>query len=157
MSTYARIVDNGVVEIIQPHPDGFPLAERFPAEFVEACRALSAEDAARVQPGWHVEGASYAPPPDAPGPAPIRVIRSLAFRERMPAAKRTALSVAAMQAAGAGDGTLLTFLLDQASSVETDLDDPRVQGGVQQLLAAGLLTDAEADAMLADGAAEERP
>lgn len=92
------------------------------------------------------------------GPAaPVRVIRSLAFRERLPAEKRNAVNVAAMQAAANGDGALMTFLLDQASSTETDLDDPRTQAGVAALLAARLITQAEADAMLADGTPEEAP
>jgi len=87
---------------------------------------------------------------------PVRVIRSLAFRQRLSDAKRAALSVAAMQAAAQGDGTLLTFLLDQASSTETDLDDPKVKAGVQALRAADLITAAEATALLADGTEAER-
>lgn len=95
-------------------------------------------------------------PPPPPAPPPIRIIRSLAFRQRVPDAKRVAISVAAMQAAAAGDGQLLTFMLDQAASVTTDLDLPAVQAGVAALLAAKLVTQAEADAMLANGTPEER-
>lgn len=103
---------------------------------------------------WNGTGLeAYSPP--APVAAPVRRIRSLAFRERLSPDKRKALSVAAMQAAGAGDGSLLTFLLDQASSVETDLDDPRVVEGVAALRAGDLVTEAEATAMLADGTPAE--
>lgn len=111
-----------------------------------------------IQPGWGVVDGKLAELPSAgeePAPAPIRVIRSLAFRDRMPAEKQALLSVAAMQAAATGDGGLMTFLFNQAASTTTNLDDPRVQDGVVALIAADLLTEEEAAAMLADGTPNE--
>lgn len=90
-----------------------------------------------------------------PAPPRIRVIRALAFRERIPESRRSSLSVAAMSAAAQGDGTLLTFLWDQAAASVTDLDNERVQAGVAMMLAAGLITQGERDALLADGTPEE--
>ncbi|WP_043838860.1 hypothetical protein [Muricoccus aerilatus] len=111
-----------------------------------------------IQEGWGVVDGRLAElpaPEEEPAPAPIRVIRSLAFRDRMPVEKQALLSVTAMQAAAAGDGALLTFLFNQAASTTTNLDDPRVQDGVMALIAADLLTEDEAAALLADGTPEE--
>lgn len=108
----------------------------------------------RIVPG--PDGAPIAvDPPPAPPPPPIRTIRALAFRERLPEARRRDIAVAAVQAAAAGEGHLHTWLLDQAAASVTDLDDPRVQAGVAELLGAGLITTAERDALLADGTREE--
>jgi hypothetical protein len=87
----------------------------------------------------------------APPPPPIRVIRSLAFRERLSDARRKAITAAAVQMAAAGDAELLTWLLDQAAGGTTDLDDPRVQGAVLALHVAEVITEAERDALLVDG------
>jgi hypothetical protein len=91
----------------------------------------------------------------APAPPAIRRIRSLAFRERLSLARRTAITLAAHQAAAAGNAALLTFLMDQAASTSTDLDDDRTTDGVAALLAAGAITQQEHDALLADGIAAE--
>lgn len=93
-----------------------------------------------------------APPSLAPA---SREIRALAFRERLAEDRRKAIAVAAVQAAAAGDGSALTFLLDQAAGQTTDLDDPRVQGGVASMVAAGLISEAESDALLADPPPDE--
>lgn len=112
----------------------------------------------RIEPGWGVVDGKLvqlpAPDEEAP-PPPIRVIRALAFRDRFAAEKQSAISVAAMQSAAAGDGSLLTFMLNQAAAAQTDLDDPRVQAGVAALKAAELITEAEATAILADGTPDE--
>jgi hypothetical protein len=107
--------------------------------------------------GQRWDGAGLAPfeLPPAPPPPPIRVVRSLAFRLRLPEARRAAITTAALGAVPTDGGAALTFLLDQASSVTTDLDDPRVAGGVAALRAAGVITAAEAAALLADGTLEE--
>ncbi|TPG53280.1 hypothetical protein EAH89_17330 [Roseomonas nepalensis] len=111
-----------------------------------------------IKPGWTVIDGKLAelpPAPPAGTAAPIRVIRSLAFRDRLAQAKQEAISVAAMQAATAGDGALLTFMLNQAAAAETNLDDPRVQLGINALRGAGLITQAEATALRADGTPDE--
>lgn len=92
-----------------------------------------------------------APPP----PPRIRVIRALAFRERLPEPRRRALTAAAVALAPQDGGQLLTFLLDQAAAQVTDLDHPQVQAGAAMLLGAGLITQEEHDALLADGTPEE--
>jgi hypothetical protein len=94
-------------------------------------------------------------PPAAPPAPPVRIVRSLAFRLRLPEARRQAVTAAAFAAAASGAPAALTFLLDQASSVTTDLDDPRVEAGVEALRLAGVITAAEAAALLADGTPEE--
>lgn len=147
----ARIVGGLVAELIEVPSDGPPVEDLFTPEVLAECVPATGN----VELGWQWDGQDFAAPPATPSPPAVRVIRSLAFRERLSPEKRAALSVAAMQAAAQGDGTLLTFLLDQASALETDLDDPKVSGGVGVLQAAGLITQAEADAMLADGSVAE--
>jgi hypothetical protein len=107
--------------------------------------------------GQRWDGTALVPcaPPPMPAPPPIRVIRSLAFRMRLPDARRVAITGAALAAAASDGGAAMTFLLDQASSVTTDLDDARVVAGVAALRAANLITAAEASALLADGTAAE--
>jgi hypothetical protein len=95
---------------------------------------------------------------DAPPvqPVAIRKIRSLAFRERLSEARRKQITVAAVATAAGGDATMLTWLMDQAASIETDLDDPRVAGGAAAMLAGAVINQAEHDALLADGTPQER-
>ncbi|WP_431281672.1 hypothetical protein ACQW02_20005 [Humitalea sp. 24SJ18S-53] len=146
---FARIVDGRVAEIIPASET--PIAERFHPDVVATLVAATPD----VTECWTWDGQAFAPPP-APEPAPaIRVIRSLAFRERLAEDRRADLNVAAMQAAVAGDGTLLSFLLDQTAGTTTHLDDPRVVAGVAQLLNQGLVSGVEAAALLADGTSEE--
>jgi hypothetical protein len=98
-----------------------------------------------------------APEPPAPEgpPAQIRVIAPFAFRQRLPAATRRAVTLAASQAMEAGDATLQTWLDDLSSTRVVLLDHPDIASGVAMLRAAGLVTEAEATALLADGTAEE--
>jgi hypothetical protein len=88
---------------------------------------------------------------------PIRIIRSLAFRERISPTKRITLTLAAITAAQAGNASLLTYLLDQAASTVVNLDDPGVKTQVNGMVAAGLLTAPEGAALLANGQPAEAP
>lgn len=92
-----------------------------------------------------------APPP----PPPIRAIAPFAFRQRLPAATRRAITLAASRALEDGDATLQTWLDDLSSTRLVLLDHPDIASGVAMLRAAGLITEAQATALLADGTAEE--
>ncbi|MGG5811484.1 hypothetical protein [Falsiroseomonas sp. CW058] len=94
------------------------------------------------------------PPPSPPAP-PIRRIRTLAFRRRLSPASRAAITLAASQAMEGGSAELQMFLDDLAASREVDLDDPEIAAGVATLRGAGLVTPAEAAALLADGTPAE--
>lgn len=155
MATFARIADGRVAEIIPETVDDVALADRYHPDLVATMVRMTAAQARQVEPGWTHDGTTFAAPVAAPPAAPIRVIRALAFRERLPPTKADALNVAAMQAAAAGDGSLLTFLLNQVAATVTDLDDPRVMAGVSTLQVAGLITATEAARLLADGTPDE--
>lgn len=107
--------------------------------------------------GWVVRAL---PPPPAPEPAPpppppIRAIAPLAFRRRLGAGTRAALTLAASRALEAGDATLQTWLDDVSACRVVDLDDPELHAAVATLRAGGLITEAEAASLLADGTPEE--
>lgn len=96
-----------------------------------------------------------ADPPAPPPPPPVRRLAPLAFRRRFPPATRAAITLAAAQALAAGDPTLQVFLDDLAASRFVDLDAPETRAGVAAMVAAGLLTESEAAAVLADGTPDE--
>jgi hypothetical protein len=103
-----------------------------------------------------MEAAEIAPPvPEPPPPGPIRRIRAAAFQDRLSEPRQQELVVAAVQAAFAGNGLPLAALFNQAASAMTDLDAPRTVDGVAALRTAGLVTEAEAEALLADGTSAE--
>jgi hypothetical protein len=83
--------------------------------------------------------------PKRPAPQP-RVVTALAFMERLSQAKRIAIRQAARQPGGEALDDWLDML---RAAQEVNLDDPRTQEGVHALLAFGLLTEAEAKALLA--------
>ena len=144
---YARIAAGVVAELIAETDT--PIADRFHPDLLAAM--VPVPQGVAVQPGWTVAGGVFAPPA-APAPAaPIRAIRALAFRERLAEARRVAITLASHQAAAAGNAQLLAWLMDQAASTSTDLDDPRTQAGNAGLLAAGAISQAERDALLANG------
>ena len=103
------------------------------------------------------DGAALVPcdPPPPAAPPPIRAIAPYAFRQRLPAATRRAITLAASQALEAGDATLQTWLDDLSSTRLVLLDHPDIASGVAMLRAAGLITESQATALLADGTAEE--
>jgi hypothetical protein len=109
-----------------------------------------------VQQRWNGTALVPCDPPAVPPAPPIRKIRSLAFRERLPEARRKQITAAAVAAASAGDATMLTWLMDQVASTETDLDDPRVVAGAAAMRAASIISQAEHDALLANGTPQER-
>lgn len=95
------------------------------------------------------------PPPMPPVPPPIRRITALAFRRRLSAARRAAVTLAASVAMEGGDATIQVWLDDLGASQVVDLDDAETAAGVAALLTAGLISEAEHDALLADGAPAE--
>ena len=149
---YARIQDGRVAEIIEPQ--GLPLEQLYHPEIVDDCVPLTDPEVAE---GWlHADGAFVPPPtPEPPADVPIRAIAPYAFRLRLPAATRRAITLAASQTLDAGDPTLQTWLDDLHSTRAVLLDHPDIASGVAMLRAAGLITEAEAAALLADGTAEE--
>ncbi|MFC0384324.1 hypothetical protein [Muricoccus vinaceus] len=156
MATFAFVRDGVVAEVIPPREDKVPLDQCYPPAIFANFVQLTTAQAKKVEPGWLYDGTTFAAPGD-PEPQVVRarIIRSLAFRDRLSQERQQEISVAAMQMAAGGDGSLLTYLLNQAAGSVTDLDDPRVQEGVAKLAAAGLVSAAEAEAILADGSAGE--
>lgn len=88
-------------------------------------------------------------------PPPIRRIAPLAFRRRLGAGTRAALTLAASRALEAGDATLQTWLDDVSACRVVDLDDPELHAAVATLRAADLITEAQSTALLADGTPQE--
>lgn len=80
----------------------------------------------------------------------VRVILPLDFRRRLAPATMLNITVSASQALVAGDGTLQVFLDDLSSARQIELDNPVTAGGVAFLATSGLITDAEATALLDD-------
>lgn len=99
------------------------------------------------------DGYPRAAPP--PPPKPIRTISPYAFRLRLPPATRRAVTLAASRALEGADATLQTWLDDLSSTRRVDLDHPEIAAGVATLRGGGLITDAEAAALLADGTPDE--
>ncbi len=130
------IIENGVVVNVVEAPE--PMAGK---EMVATLEAGI---------GWTWSNGEFTRP-SLPPAAPIRRIRTLAFRRRLPVEARRALTVAASAALDGGDATLQTWLDDLAASREVDLDDPEVADGVAALVAAGLISAGQAQTLLADG------
>jgi len=72
------------------------------------------------------------------------VVSRTEFLRRIPQAKRVAI-----RAAAANSAVLADYLALLDASPEVDLLDPDTTGGMQAMVSAGLLTRAEADAVLA--------
>lgn len=81
---------------------------------------------------------------DATKEPTVRVISTLEFMERIPKAKRVAIRQAARENADLDDWLDLL-----RAAQEVNLDDPRTVDGVAAMVAAGLLTQAEADGLRA--------
>jgi hypothetical protein len=151
---YARIQDGRVAEIIVLSQDGPPLSQLYHPDIVAACVLVGPDEVAE---GWSYVDGAFSPPAadNASLPARIRAIAPFAFRQRLPAATRRAVTLAASQAMEAGDATLQTWLDDLSSTRVVLLDHPEIASGVAMLRTAGLITEAQAAALLADGTAEE--
>jgi hypothetical protein len=96
-------------------------------------------------PDWRQVAAD---PPDrfAP-PAPVaapRIVAPLAFRDRLTEGEKLALYTAA-----AASLELRIYLDDLNAAQEVDLDSPRTVGGLQALVATGILTPERAAEILA--------
>lgn len=150
---HARIVAGRVAELIDI-PPAADLAERYHPDVVASLVQVPAGIA--VAEGWWWDGQVFAPRAEpASVPPPIRAIAPLAFRRRLAAGTRAALTLAASRALEAGDATLQTWLDDVSACRVVDLDDPELHAAVATLRAGGLITEAEAASVLADGTPEE--
>jgi hypothetical protein len=144
--TFCAVVEDGsVVNVIVAAADCPILAEH--PEWV-----FLGENPQRVAIGWTYDGEFHAPPqPPAPEIPPI--ITKLAFRFRLTDAEYVGILQAAKTEV-AVQAWVETF--NMVSQI--NLDDPRTVAGVQQLVAAGLLTEQRADEILTTPVVpEERP
>lgn len=147
---FARIEAGLVAELIQAE-DEADLQARFHPDLVGAC--TPAEPGVAV--GWAWTGSAFAAPVQ-PAPAALpRRLSSLAFRRRLSPARRAAVTLAASAAMEQGDATLQVWLDDLNAAGVVELDDPETVAGVAAALAAGVITEAERDALLADPTEEE--
>lgn len=150
MQRFARMVGAVVAEIIQI-PDDEQLEDLLHPVVVAECRPAGPD----VAPGWVLEGDDLVAPPPPPPAPPIRRIAPLAFRRRLAPADRAAITLAAAQALSQGDATLQVFLDDLAAARFVDLDDEATEAGVAAMLAAELISQQQADALLTDGTVAE--
>lgn len=98
---------------------------------------------ADVAVGWTFTGDTFAPPPaSTPAPRPS-VISSLAFLHRLTPAEDTAVHEAALKSA-----QVLRYLTRLGAATVVDLADPETIGGVDALIAAGLVSAGRRDALL---------
>jgi hypothetical protein len=158
--TYVRVVDGAVWEIIPPHPDDIPLAERFPAEFAAAL--VPAPEG--VAQGWLWDGSTFTAPPPAQPPAPV-VPASITRRQLLLALAGAGLITApeALAAATTGAvpasidavfaelpaGQALAARITWATMGVAEREHPLIGA----LVAAELATAAEVDALFIAGGA----
>ena len=94
--------------------------------------------------GWsHVAGVFSPPPAAAPSPRPT-VISSLSFLRRLTEAEDTAIHEAALKSAA-----VLRYLTRLGAATQVDLADPETVGGVDALIAAGLVAPGRRAELLA--------
>jgi hypothetical protein len=150
MAYYATVNGDGLLTSFYSDVLGTPPEAAFPITD-EVWLAWQADTMGQRWNGTELE--PYSPPPVTP--TAIRTIRGAAFRERIPAARRAPIAAAAVQAANGGDGTLVAAMLSFASAQTVALDSPEVNAAVDAMRTAGAITQAEADALLANGAPGE--
>jgi len=80
---------------------------------------------------------------------PPRTISTLAFRRRFAAKELAAITLAASRALAAGDATLQVAIDDLNSASEVHLDNPEIAGGLDMLVASGLIAAERKAALLA--------
>jgi len=148
MTTFARIADGVVAELIQVQPDE-DIADFFPPTLVETLVKLVGGQNGTVQPGWHYNGTKFTPPAPIEPPPVSRIITPRAFRLRFTAEEKAALTLAASKGLEAGDASLQVFLDDLSASQEVDLDHPELRAGMDAVVAAKLMTKARAAEILA--------
>jgi len=73
----------------------------------------------------------------------------LAFRRRFAAKELAAITLAAARALAAGDATLQVAIDDLNSASEVHLDNPEIVGGLDMLVASGLIDAERKSALLA--------
>lgn len=83
------------------------------------------------------------PEPVAP-PPPSRIITPRQFMDRLPMERQAAITAAAMQSP-----QILLWLIRLTGALQVDLDDPETLEGVQALHFAEIITETEAEALLA--------
>ena len=158
MAEYARIVDGVVAELLTIADGTPPLSARFHPEYAAAFVAVPGG----VTPaqGWTYGGGTFAAPA-APTIPPIRVIRTLAFLQRLGSpllgALRQAATIASLPTAmgGANDPSHAAALDMIVASTQIDVDDSAITAGVAAWHTAGLLTSDQATALLANGTTAE--
>lgn len=136
------------------HGDAVP-SDAVPVTAEDHAALIAAQGVGQViVPGEDGSPVAQDPPP-APPPPPIRRISALSFRRRLSAARRAEITLAASVAMEGGDASIQVWMDDLASAQEANLDDPELLAGITALLEAELITPAERDALLADGAPAE--
>jgi hypothetical protein len=150
MQTYALIRDGVVAEIVKVPANTPPIDERFHPDIVAASVLLTTSQAKAVQEGWLYEGEGFAAPPD-PGPAAPtpRTCTPREFMDRFEDEEEDRITVKAAQAAAAGHPRLQRFLNRLIASTVVELDHPELKAGMDEVVAAELLTRERADAILA--------
>lgn len=137
MQRFARIASGVVAEIVEL-PDGVALADAFHPDIANACTPCGAE----VAPGW-VQGEDGFAAPDAPVPVRRTRFSFLEFMDLFTEAEQLAIAGAAMTDVA----TKLWY--DRAVGAQfIDLADARLIGGLQAMVAAGLLTSGRRDRVL---------
>jgi hypothetical protein len=95
------------------------------------------------------DGALVAVPVEAPEVPVQRIITPREFRLRFTLQERTVMTLAASRMLADGDASLQVFLDDLGAAQAVDLDHPEVAAGVDAIVAAGLITRARANEILA--------
>ena len=88
---------------------------------------------------------------EAPPTPPIRIVTARSFMRRLPATTQLAITEAARTSAE------VDLWLRRALAGPIELDDPETAAGIEDLIAVGLLTEADKVALLADGTPAEAP
>ncbi|WP_338662640.1 hypothetical protein VQH23_21125 [Pararoseomonas sp. SCSIO 73927] len=149
MQTFAHVRDGVVAEIVKIPAKSPPLEERYHPDLLPGFVELSGPGSQSVTDGWLWDGAAFSAPP---APDPLSAPRTCSpreFRERWTMDERKAVTLAASKALEAGDATLQVFLDDLSASQMVELNHPTLLAGMDAVVAAGLLTRARADAILA--------
>ena len=137
--TYAQVIGGKVVETLTTSAD---IAQLFPASLTwYDVTALSPQPTA----GWGFSGTTFAAPaPKAPAAPKLTSLQFLALLEP---SEQAAITTAAL-----ANATVMLWLLKVTGATYVDLGDPATVGGVNAMVAAGLLTAARAAAILANQA-----
>lgn len=159
---FARIVGGVVAELIEIEAEGPPLAERFHPDIVAACVAVP--DGAAVSEGWTWDGAIFAPPSPPPPPAAV-VPGSITRRQLLLALVGAGLITEAEALAAATTGAVpaaidavfaqlppadaLAARITWATMGVAEREHPLIEA----LIAAGMATSTEVDALFVTGAA----